>query len=120
MWCFAGEEQLFMYGQRLTSVVPEGNGNETFFLTCPILILEISTTINSSYVFCLCFFFLTFLGQSLPFRSFFLGGLYISHGSTEDPTSKNRVRNMFFFFGPGVDLTGLFFQLQSVKAFVCF
>lgn len=56
MWCFAGEEQLFMYGQRLTSVVPEGNGNETFFLTFPILILDISTTINSSYVF-VCVFF---------------------------------------------------------------
>ena len=58
MWCFAGEEQLVMYGKRLTSVVPEGN--ETFFLTFPILTLDISTTINASYVFCLCFF-LTFL-----------------------------------------------------------
>ena len=42
MWCFAGEEQLVMYGKRLTSVVPEGN--ETFFVTFPVLILDISTT----------------------------------------------------------------------------
>ena len=55
MWCFAGQEplkrvQLFMYGKRLTSVVPEGNSpkKKTFFLTFSILILDISTTINSS------------------------------------------------------------------------